>query len=83
MCNNSVWFVVLLPIYNITMKKNEFFTFPSTTVFPRLDALHILDASAHFDAGWNERNTFQTPSKFNIQILLLLLLTPGTQHTIY
>ena len=28
------------------------------TVFPRLDALHVLDASAHFDAGWSGRNTF-------------------------
>ena len=38
------------------------------TVFPRLDALHVLDASAHFDAGWSGRNTFQTPSQFNVQI---------------
>ena len=28
------------------------------TVFPGLDALHVLDASAHFDAGWSGRNTF-------------------------
>ena len=27
-------------------------------VFPRLDALPVLDASAHFDAGWSGRNTF-------------------------
>ena len=40
------------------------------TVFPRLDvdALHILDTSAHFDAGWSGRNTFQTPAEFNVQI---------------
>ena len=29
-----------------------------TTAFPQLDALHVLDASAHFDAGWSGRNTF-------------------------
>ena len=28
------------------------------TVFPRLDALHVLDASARFDAEWSGRNTF-------------------------
>ena len=28
------------------------------TVFPRLDALHILASSAHIDAGWSGRNTF-------------------------
>ena len=28
------------------------------TIFPRLDALHVLDASAHFDAGWRGLNTF-------------------------
>ena len=28
------------------------------TVIPGLDALHILDASARFDAGWSGRNTF-------------------------
>ena len=28
------------------------------TFFPRLDALHILDASARFDARWSGRNTF-------------------------
>ena len=22
------------------------------TIFPQLDALHVLDTSAHFDAGW-------------------------------
>ena len=38
------------------------------TIFPRLDALHVLDTSACFDAEWSGRNTFQTPSKFNIQI---------------
>ena len=27
------------------------------TVFSRLEALHVLDASAHFDAGWTECNT--------------------------
>ena len=30
----------------------------AVTVFPRLDALHVLDASTHFDAGWGGRNTF-------------------------
>ena len=38
------------------------------TIFPRLDALHVLDASAHFDAGWNGRNMFLTPAEFNVQI---------------
>ena len=33
-------------------------TMQLTTVFPRLDALHVLDASARFDAGWSGRNTF-------------------------
>ena len=28
------------------------------TVFPQLDALHILDTSARFDAGWSGHNTF-------------------------
>ena len=27
-------------------------------VFPRLDALHFLDASTRFDAGWSGCNTF-------------------------
>ena len=39
-----------------------------TTTFPQLDALHVLDASAHFDAGWSGRNTFWTPAEFNVQI---------------
>ena len=26
------------------------------SVFPQLDALHVLDASAHFDAWWSGRN---------------------------
>ena len=38
------------------------------TVFPGLDALHILDASAHCDAGSSGINMFQTPLKFNVQI---------------
>ena len=38
------------------------------TAFPRLDTLHVLDASAHFDAGWRGRNTFWTPAEFNVQI---------------
>ena len=38
------------------------------TIFPRLDALHVLDASAHFDAGWSGRNMFLTPAEFNVQI---------------
>ena len=33
-------------------------TFKQDTVFPRLDALHVLDASAHFDAEWSGPNTF-------------------------
>ena len=52
------------------------------TVFPRLDALHVLDASAHFDAGWSGRNTFWKPSYSTLKLTPLLLLTPGTQHTI-
>ena len=28
----------------------------NNTIFPRLDALHVLDASAHFDAVWSGRN---------------------------
>ena len=40
----------------------------TVTIFPRLDALLILDASVHFDARWSGRNMFLTPSKFNIQI---------------
>ena len=28
------------------------------TVYPRLDALHVLDTSARFDARWSGRNTF-------------------------
>ena len=28
------------------------------TVYPRLDALHALDVSAHFDNGSSGRNTF-------------------------
>ena len=27
-------------------------------VFPRLDALHVLDASARFEAGWSGHNMF-------------------------
>ena len=38
------------------------------TIFPQLDALHALDASARFDAGWSGSKTFYTPSKFNVQI---------------
>ena len=36
------------------------FTIPSSlhTVYPRLDALHVLDASARFDARWSGRNMF-------------------------
>ena len=30
----------------------------SYTVFPRFDALHVLDASDHFDAGGSGHNTF-------------------------
>ena len=30
----------------------------ASTVFPQLDALHVLDASACFDAGLSGRNTF-------------------------
>ena len=40
----------------------------TVTVFPRLDALHGLDTSAHFDAGWSSRNMFLTPAEINIQI---------------
>ena len=32
------------------------------TEFPRLDALHVLDASALFNAGCSGRQTFETPS---------------------
>ena len=28
------------------------------SVFPQLDALHVLDTSADFDAGWSGRNMF-------------------------
>ena len=38
------------------------------TFFPRLDALHVLDATARFDAMWRGRDTLWTPSKFNVQI---------------
>ena len=37
---------------------HESVTIYKNTVFPQLDALHVLDASAHFDAGWSGRNTF-------------------------
>ena len=30
----------------------------ASTVFPQLDALHVLEASAHFDTGCSGRNTF-------------------------
>ena len=33
-----------------------------STEFPRLDALHVLDASARFNAGCSGRQTFETPS---------------------
>ena len=39
-----------------------------SAVFPQLDALHVLDASAHFDAGWSGRNTFWTHAEFNVRI---------------
>ena len=32
-------------------------TLAFTTVFPRLDALHVLDASVHFDEGCSGRNS--------------------------
>ena len=34
------------------------YNFKWCAVLPRLDTLHVLDASAHFDAGWSGRNTF-------------------------
>ena len=42
------------------------FSLSECTVFPRLDPLHVLDDSAHFDAGRCGRNTFQTPAEFNV-----------------
>ena len=39
----------------INEKQNES---EDTPVFPQLDALHVLDTSAHFDAGWSGRNKF-------------------------
>ena len=32
-------------------------SFVAFTVFPLLDALHVFDASAHFDPWWSGRNT--------------------------
>ena len=28
----------------------------TNAIFPQLDALHVLDASSHFDAGWSGCN---------------------------
>ena len=56
----------MLWLYN-KMQKHAVF-FKQYTVFPQLDALLVLDASAHFDAGWSGRNTFWTTEEFNVQI---------------
>ena len=50
------------------------------TVLPQLDALHALDAAAHFDAGWSGRNRHLQNSTFKLTPVLLLTL--GMQHTI-
>ena len=39
-----------------------------STIFPRLDARHILDAFPDFDVGWSGRNMFKIPAECNVQI---------------
>ena len=52
------------------------------TVFPRLDALHIWDASALFHAGWSDVICFRRLQNSMLKIMPMLLLMPDTQHTI-
>ena len=79
MLANYVWCIAYLVPYLLAR-----FTFIANiehlTAFSRLDAQYVLDASARFDAGWSVLRSSLQNSTF--KLTPVLLLTPGTQHTI-
>ena len=66
------------------MFKDHQFIFLRHDIFGSIDALHVIDASAHFDRWWSGRYKFYTPSKFNVQSdAPATFITGHTTHNLF